>query len=126
MNGNKLFIDTNIALYLFSGDQTIASLLNGKNLYISFSTQLELLGFKDLSSREEKIINEFIEQCTVIDINNRIKQDVIKIRKQYKVKLPDSIIIASSIYLDIPIVSSDADFKKVRELHLLYYEKISN
>jgi predicted nucleic acid-binding protein len=126
MNGNKLFIDTNIALYLFSGDQTIASLLNGKNLYISFITQLELLGFKDLSSREEKIINEFIEQCTVIDINNRIKQDVIKIRKQYKVKLPDSIIIASSIYLDIPIVSSDADFKKVRELHLLYYEKISN
>jgi len=30
MNGNKLFFDTNIVLYLLNGDQTLAELLNNK------------------------------------------------------------------------------------------------
>jgi len=123
MSGNKLFIDTNIALYLLSGDQTLAKLLNNKNLYLSFVTQLELLGFKGITKKEEKLIREFIDQCTVIDINNRIKEKVIQLRKDYTVKLPDCIIMASSIYLDIPIITADTDFKKVEELDLLFYQK---
>ena len=34
MSGNKIFLDTNILLYLLSGDETIAELLNGKQFYI--------------------------------------------------------------------------------------------
>ena len=102
MSGNKLFIDTNIALYLLSGDKTLAKLLNRKNLYLSFVTQLELLGFKGITKKEEKTIRDFINQCTIIDINNRIKEQVIQLRKDYPIKLPDCIIMASSIYLDIP------------------------
>lgn len=123
MSGDKLFIDTNIALYLLSGDITLAQLLNGKNFYISFVTQLELLGYKGLSKKEEKEITAFINQCTVIDINNRIKEKVIELRKAYHLKLPDCIIMASSIYLDVPIITADSDFKKIEELDLLYYEK---
>lgn len=124
MTGDKLFIDTNIVLYLFAGDQTLVSILNDKNLYISFVTQLELLSFRKLSKRDENALREFIDQCTVIDINSRIKETTIEIRKQYQTKLPDSIIIASSIYLDIPLITADADFKRVEDLNLLYYEKV--
>ncbi len=123
MSGNKLFIDTNIALYLLSGDKTLAKLLNEKNLYLSFVTQLELLGFKRITKKEEKAIRDFINQCTVIDINNRIKEQVIQLRKDYQLKLPDCIIMASSIYLDVPIITADTDFKKVEELDLLFYQK---
>jgi hypothetical protein len=123
MSGDKLFVDTNIVLYLLGGDETLATLLFEKELYISFITQLELLGFKELTKKEEKIVIEFIDQCKVIEINNIIKQDVIHLRKQYNLKLPDCIIIASSMYLNIPLITADADFKKVKELDLLYYEK---
>ena len=123
MSGNKLFVDTNIVLYLLSGDKTLATLLDEKNLYLSFVSQLELLGFKGLEKKEENSLIGFIEQCTVIDINNRIKQGVIDLRKQYNLKLPDCIIMASSIHLDIPILSADDDFKKVKELDLLFYQK---
>ena len=41
MNGNNLFLDTNIILYLLNGDQTLADLLDGKKLYISVITELE-------------------------------------------------------------------------------------
>lgn len=123
MSGDKLFIDTNIALYLLSGDTTLARLLHEKTFYISFITQLELLGYTGISKKDEKEITAFIKHCAVIDINNNIKEQVIELRKKYHLKLPDCIIMASSIYLDIPIITADADFKKVEEIDFLYYEK---
>ena len=77
MSGNKLFVDTNIVLYLLAGDKTLATLLEEKNLYLSFVTQLELLGYEGLKKKDEKIINAFIRDCTVIDINTAIKKEVI-------------------------------------------------
>ena len=35
MNGNSLLLDTNAILYILSGDETLASFLNGKDLFIS-------------------------------------------------------------------------------------------
>lgn len=122
MNGNRLFLDTNIILYLLNGDKTLAEILNGKQLYISVITELELLGFKGITSDEESIIREFIEQCKTITINTPIKKHTIQIRKRYNTKLPDSIIIATALYLDLPLITSDADFKKVDELTLLHYQ----
>lgn len=45
MSGPNFLIDTNIALYLLSGNTTIAEIINGSQVYISFITQLELLGY---------------------------------------------------------------------------------
>jgi len=122
MNGNKLFLDTNIILYLLNGDTTIAEILNEKILYISVITELELLGYKGISKKEEQIINNFVQQCKIININNAIKNETIHIRKTYNTKLPDSIIIASALYLDLPLITADSDFKRVDELTLILYE----
>jgi len=123
MNGNKLFLDTNIILYLLDGDQTLAELLNGKQLYISVITELELLAYKGITPKEETVIMEFVAQCKTITINNAVKQETISVRKTYNTKLPDSIIIATAIYLDLPLITSDDAFKRVKELSLIYYEK---
>jgi len=126
MSGNKLFLDTNIVLYLLSGDQTIAEFLNGKQLYISVITELELLAYKGITSNEESIIKDFVKQCKIITINNTIKQETIKVRKKYNTKLPDSIIIATAIYLDLPLITADIAFKQVENLSLIFYEKKQN
>ena len=122
MNGNKLFLDTNIILYLLNGDTTIAEILNEKILYISVITELELLGYKGITIEEEETINDFVQQCKIININNAIKNETIHIRKNYNTKLPDSIIIASALYLDLPLITADSDFKRVDELTLILYE----
>jgi len=122
MSGNKLFLDTNIILYLLNGDQTLAELLNGKQLYISVITELELLAYKGITAKEEKVINEFVSQCKTITINSAVKQETIRIRKTYNTKLPDSIIIATALYLDFPLITSDIEFKKVEELTLVLYD----
>lgn len=123
MNGNKLLADTNIVIYLLDGDRTVADLLDNKTVHVSFVTQLELLSYSDLSDQDEVRIKEFLEQCIIIDINPSIKEEVIRIRKQNRLKLPDSIIIASALYLDIPLITSDQGLQKVEELSLVYYEK---
>jgi predicted nucleic acid-binding protein len=45
MNGDQLFIDTNIILYYLNGDRTLLPVLEDKQLFVSFITQLELLSF---------------------------------------------------------------------------------
>lgn len=35
MNGNNLFLDTNIIIYFLSGDNTLTDLLEGKSIFIS-------------------------------------------------------------------------------------------
>lgn len=122
MSGTKLLLDTNIVLYLLSGDQTIADLINGKELYISFVTELELLGYHGISESEKEQIKSFIKECTIINITNQIKETTIEIRQLYKTKLPDSIIAATSEYLNIPLITSDTGFKKIDNINTLIYE----
>lgn len=123
MNGSRLFVDTNILLYLISGDETVAELLNGKHVAISFVTELELLGYKNLSESDLKIIQELINEATVIDINAEIKRLVVLLRKNYKIKLPDALVVASALYSNLPLVTADKQLSQISELTLLLYKK---
>jgi len=122
MNGSSLVIDTNIALYLFNGDRTIASLLDGRNVYISFITEIELLGFPGITNEQKAISKEFIEDSVVIDLNDAIKRMTIDLRVKYNLKIPDAIIAASALYLNLPLISADKVFEKVSELQFIKYE----
>ena len=123
MNGNKIFLDTNILLYLLQGDETLSHSLNQKQFYISFVTQLELLSFSGLSKKEIKIISDLLSECVIIDVNAKIKKLTVEYRKKYKLKLPDCLVAATSLYLDLPLITADSDFKKIEELNLIYYKK---
>ena len=122
MNGGNVLVDTNICLYLLSGNETIAEILDGNSIFISFITQLELLSFPTISDTDTLKIQDFIDDCIVIDLNEDIKEFVIHLRKKYKIKLPDSIIAATSEYFDIPIITADKGFKKIVELNILFYQ----
>lgn len=107
MSGNKLFLDTNIILYLLNGDVTLAELLNEKQLYISVITELELLTYRDITFQEIEILKEFLEECKIINLDDAIKIETINIRKKYNTKLPDSIIAATALFMDLPLITAD-------------------
>lgn len=123
MSGNNsLLLDTNIVLYLLSGDKTIAALLNDKDVYISFITEMELLSYKKLSAVEETKIKNFLRDTLIIEMNSAIKIKAIQIRKDNSIKLPDSIIAATAEHLNMPLLTSDEGFKKISSLINLYYQ----
>ena len=64
-----------------------------------------------------------LENCVIIDINNSIKEKVIKLRRNFAIKLPDCIVAATALYMDLPILTSDKGFNKIEELNLMIYEK---
>ena len=45
------------------------------------------------------------------------------IRRNYSLKLPDSIILATSLWLNMPLVTADKDFKKVEIADLIFFER---
>ncbi len=123
MSGDKLFLDTNIIIYLLDGDETLSVILQGKTVYISSITQLELLSYKGITVKENDRIRAFLDECIVIDINESIKEKIITIRKLYGLKLPDSIVAGTALYHGLPLVSSDKDFTRIDEISIVYYEK---
>jgi len=99
MNGNRFLLDTNIILYLLGGDETLVDILEGKQIYVSFVTELELYGFRKLTPEEKQKIDAILASCTVIDINAGIKSKTIEVRQNHRLKLPDSLIAGQQFIL---------------------------
>lgn len=122
MNGTKIFADTNVILYFLQGEKEIVEILSEKEIIISFITELELLSFPDLTIASEKIIKNLLLNCTIVNINNHIKSSTINLRKLYHLKLPDAIIAATAMNLNLPILTADKQFGKIDHLEVLLYE----
>ena len=122
MNGTDLFIDTNICIYLLNGDVVLAELLQGQNLYISIITEIELYAYHSFNSSAGQVLNNFLESVSIINIEEKVKISTIEIRKLAKIKLPDSIIAASAIAHNLPLITADKGFKKVQHLDLILFE----
>jgi predicted nucleic acid-binding protein len=123
MSGNSFLLDTNIVLFLLSGNQTIADIIDGEQIYVSFITELELLGYKEISTKEHLKIKGFLKDCIIVDINEEIKQHTISIKQKYAIKLPDSIIAATALFLETPLLTGDKGFNKISILNIALYEE---
>lgn len=122
MNGHRLFVDTNILIMLVEGNERVAELLDGCKIFTSFVTELELLGNQGLRSRQVATLESLLSDCVIVDVNPLIKSTTIAIRRKHKVKLPDAIIAATAISLDLPLVTADKGFKTIDDLTLILFE----
>lgn len=123
MSGNKLLLDTNTVLYFLEGDQTLGNFLNDKELYLSIITEIELFSFNNMSPGEVQIVNSFLKATRVVSITEEIKKHSIEIRRKYRYKLPDCIIAATSIAMNISLVTSDKQLTKLEEVDVIFYQR---
>jgi hypothetical protein len=122
MNGRKIFIDSNIALYFLKGDPEAVEMLRDRSVVISFITELELLAFPKATKKSEKIVRQFIALCTVMGDNNEVRDAAIQLRLTTSLKLPDAIIAGTSAILKLPLITADKQFSKVENLDVIYYQ----
>ena len=80
---------------------------------VFFITGLELLGFRELSDYQESEIKNLLADCSIINLDEQMKSKTIYVRKNYNLKLPDSIIAASALNLNLPLFNADKDFEKI-------------
>ena len=122
MNGVSILSDTNPLVYLLDGNEAAFEYLDGKQIWISVISELELFGKKGLRKTEIAEIELLLENCIIVYINPEIKRITKKLMQGIHIKLPDAIVSATSIYLDLPLLSSDGGFKKVKELNFIHLE----
>lgn len=122
MNGNSIVLDTNIVLYLLNGDEELATILDGMQLFVSVITEIELLGYQEISIDDKIKIKYFLAECIVVPLNDEIKNLCITIKQTSKVKTPDAIVAATSIYNQMPLITADKGFDKIQDLDLFLYK----
>jgi len=119
--GQKYLIDTNVLIAAqmnrlsSQGLNFLAKVIN-ENFTVSFITQIEYLGYKDINKDSE----EFISLANVIGIDQSIIQSCIDLRKNHKIKLPDAIIAATALTRDLILVTNnEKDFLGIRNLDVI-------
>ena len=122
MNGNRIFVDTNILIYFLKGDKEVIEMISDKDIVISFITELELLSFPDLNKDSIKIIKGLLNNCLIVDIDRSIKELAVEFRKKSNLKLPDAIVAASAYNFKLPLLTADKIFKSVDDLAVIMYE----
>lgn len=115
---DRILVDTNIIIYVLQGNRELASLIHSKYAYLSVISELELLSFPKIDKKEEFVIQSFIQEMNLIELNEVIKRETIRLRRAYGLKLPDSIIAATALYLNCPLITADSDFSRVAGLDL--------
>lgn len=119
MSGREYLADTNILIYLFDGNTSIAELLEGQLIFVSFISEMELLSKQGLTNAQSVIIKKALKDFYHFEFNDEIKESAIEFRKKYNLKLPDAIVAATSKYLNIPLITSDKSFKKIDEISII-------
>ncbi len=118
---SNLFLDTNSFIYHFHGDIDLSNFIKDYDyVYYSFITRIELLSFHNISDEEEREANRLLNCFIFTSIDEEIMKDTILFRKNYKLKVPDSIIIASAKKHSADLLTNDQDLKnKVSEINII-------
>lgn len=126
MNGINYLLDTNAIVELLQNNnhKLLDNLNKAQWVGISIISKLEFLAFPNLTKADEVLFRKFINKINIINLNNdniELIDKILAIRKNYKMKLPDSIISATAILSGSILISRDKDFKKIKELKILDY-----
>lgn len=121
MSGHKYLADTNAFIFLLDKHPALKPLLNVEWSY-SFITEIELKGKLSISQTELKGIDDLLNACTKIPYLEEINQITIGLKQKFKIKTPDAIIAATSIYRNIPLITFDKGSTSIKSLDLVLLE----
>lgn len=113
MNGK--LVDTNIIIYLSKRKLNLEKIASEETkLSISVITYMEVLGFRFENNFEKQTVERLCKYFPVINLNTEIIEKVISIRQKHKIKLPDAIILATSVIYDLELITANVDdFKNI-------------
>jgi predicted nucleic acid-binding protein len=120
--GKGYLIDSNIIIDYSAnripkkGNALLSKCIDDDGPVISIITKIELLGYHSVT----KEVKDLVTVSLIVGLTDEIVNEAIEIRKNHKIKLPDAIIAATAISLDLTLLSRNtSDFNKIEDLNLL-------
>jgi len=118
VSGIECVADTNILIYLLEGRVSVDPYI--KTIFAaSVVSEIELMGWYKIDEAQKEILHKLIDRLYIIELLPDIKQIAINIKQQHKIKLPDAIIAATAMHLDVPLLTADRGFEKIKNLDVL-------
>ena len=118
----KILLDTNAIISLLKNEGNLLETISKASaVYISVISELEFFSFSRLMANDINLFRKFLKRISVIDLKQsdlKLMDKVIEVRKNYHLKLPDAIIVASAITNNAVLISQDKELSKVKELSL--------
>jgi predicted nucleic acid-binding protein len=113
--------DTNFLIYVHEGNPIVEPFIE-YDFGVSFISELELLGYRDLTPPDERKLKALLNDCFLIEWSTKLKERTIQIKRKHPIKLPDAIIAATSLIYQIPLVTADKGYTSIEELDLFLIE----
>ncbi len=112
MTGVAFLLDTNILIGLAKGPGATRDLLDTsgakpENSAISQITRIELLSFPELTTEDEVALRTLLSALSVIAIDDLIEQMTISVRRRYRLKVPDAIIVSTALARGLRLITLD-------------------
>ena len=114
-------LDSNILIYYLDGHKEVGSFVDqiqGK-AFISGVSVTELLAKPGLKKDQVELIEAFLEQFSVLDIDEKLAKEAASIKRKYGLSFPDALLAASAKIFDLYLVSKDKVFTKIVELKVI-------
>ncbi|MFO7721749.1 MAG: type II toxin-antitoxin system VapC family toxin [Bacteroidales bacterium] len=124
MGTMKYLFDSNVVIDFLSGRLPDAGMkfisdIVDNGVAVSVISRIEVLACQ-LDEEDEKLIRDFLDESLIIDLGEEIADKTISIRKTRRVKIPDAVIAATALVLDLTLLTRNVDdFKGIDGLHVL-------
>jgi predicted nucleic acid-binding protein len=112
MSGIKYLLDTNFILGLLKATPEALAIVTERDLLASSCaysavTRMELLGYPNITSDEERLISDRLSKFTYLSISSEVEDLAIALRRTRKLKLPDALIAATAIHYSLELLTLD-------------------
>lgn len=120
-----VILDTNVIIYYLQGELSAVRKIQklreaGEIFAVSIITKIELLSYPLISPDEIEKINNLLQECYIVYLNETVADKVVELRKKYKILLADVIIAASGLAINASLLTRNIKhFKKIREIKLV-------
>jgi predicted nucleic acid-binding protein len=90
-----------------------------KDPIISVASRIELSIFPNYAPEKAKILEEYINYCTILNMDEDVVLKIIELRKKYKIRDFDSIIAATALVYNFPLITNDKGFLNIKDLKVI-------
>lgn len=126
--GEKMLVDTNVVSFLFSGQseaQLYQDVILGKQLYISFITEAELLLWNRRAKWGQKRIKnlqDYLSAFGRVYVSPEVVQhfvNIYELTRGQPIPYPDMWIAACALAYDMTLITHDEDFRRIPGLTVI-------
>ena len=116
-----MLLDSNILIYFSKpGGEFLARWVGDPAAAASIVSQIEALGFPELTQRESEAIEQALQSLPAYPVTDAIAKQAIALRRQRRMKLGDAIIAATALAIGAELVTRNVDdFRHIAGLRVI-------